>query len=642
MKTLTLAFLSVLVYGQALGKVIYVSELASGLKTGDSWQNAFSNLSDAINASKAGDSIWITEGFYTPEKSVDKVFKLKDGVSLFGRFAGNEKSINDRFSATATILTTEFTSYRYQHKGDMVAEITDHINNIVLDDITFSYGKKNGVKIENASPTFVNCSFEGNGDRNDSTSTGAVFIRGEQKLTRPVFKNCQFYYNEGFHGGGVKVLGSKAFPYFENCFFSSNSSGSGAAIWANGANTKTIGCLFNKNISDTAGCCHILQGRMESINCTYVQNTARFASVCLAQSNGFIQFVNAIIWGNGTGTSMLETKKSLDTIKARYSIIEGGYNGKAILNQNPQFPSKNSFKIERTSPAFNAGDPKLKLTQLPRTDLVRNKRVRHGHIDIGAYEVECELVEHSEWTRISVKSCGAYTAPSGAIIHTSGHHFDIIPNRVGCDSIIVINLEILSPSYHQIEAKGCSAVSVNGVKYYSSGTHQQILKNASGCDSILTVKVSIPQLNSDVEQTGNTLTALAKNAQYQWIDCFKNNAPIQGETKRTFTSQKDGSYAVIITKDDCNETSRCFNLKPSGIQTEQPLETAIFPNPVGDKLIVRRNTSTLESYHIVTLSGISVSMGTLHREQNQIDVSMLPKGIYLLKIGDETARIVKM
>lgn len=640
MKTLTLLLFSIFFYGKAIGKVIYVSEFANGLKTGDSWQNAFSDLSDAIDASRIGDSIWITEGFYTPLKSKDGVFKLKDGVSLFGRFTGTEKSIDDRFSATATILTTEFTSYRYQHKGDVVAEIIDHANSIVLNDITFSYGLKNGVKIENASPTFINCSFEGNGDRSDNTSTGGVYIRGEQKFASPVFKNCQFYHNKGPHGGAVKALGSKAFPYFENCFFSQNTSKSGAAIWTHRASITTIGCLFNKNISDTAGCCHVLQGKLESINCTYIQNTAQFASVCLAESTGFIQLVNAIIWENGAGTSILETKKSLDTIKARYSIIEGGYNGKAILNQNPQFPSQNRYNIDRNSPAFNAGDPKLDLRQLPKTDLVKNNRVRHGHIDIGAYEVECESTEHSEWTRISVKSCGTYVAPSGTAIDSSGLHFDVIPNKVGCDSIILIDLTIQQPTSHVIRKKSCSPIEINGVNYDQSGTYTQTLTNAKGCDSILTIELTIPRLNSDVFVQGRLLKAQMENASYQWINCA-SNTPIPGATNQSYKVIEDGSYAVEVSNNDCTKRSSCVEIIISDLAEVKNQNFELYPNPFSHVLNVKRKSNQPAEFKISTITGENLISGTLRDRDSQIDLSEIPAGIYMMSIGSTTEYIVK-
>ena len=75
---------------------------ADGTGDGTSWANAAGNLQTAIDAAQAGDEIWVAQGEYVPEKLIkstkntSKSFILKDGVSLYGGFAGNEASKDDR------------------------------------------------------------------------------------------------------------------------------------------------------------------------------------------------------------------------------------------------------------------------------------------------------------------------------------------------------------------------------------------------------------------------------------------------------------------------------------------------------------------------------------------------------------------
>lgn len=64
---------------------LHVSQQGSGTN-GLSWETAFVTISDALTASATGDHIWVREGVY-PETLV-----LKDGVQVYGGFAGTEAS----------------------------------------------------------------------------------------------------------------------------------------------------------------------------------------------------------------------------------------------------------------------------------------------------------------------------------------------------------------------------------------------------------------------------------------------------------------------------------------------------------------------------------------------------------------------
>lgn len=80
--------------------VYYVKSGATG--DGSSWLNASGNIQAMINKASLGDEVWIAEGTYYPEKEYewssmkDRTFKLRPGVSLYGGFAGTERSIQER------------------------------------------------------------------------------------------------------------------------------------------------------------------------------------------------------------------------------------------------------------------------------------------------------------------------------------------------------------------------------------------------------------------------------------------------------------------------------------------------------------------------------------------------------------------
>ena len=90
------------------GRRLYVKPTATGNGDGTSWDNAMNDLQAAINkladgTGKKGE-VWVAAGTYTPTRrignasatNVPQSFQMKDGISVYGGFAGDETSITDR------------------------------------------------------------------------------------------------------------------------------------------------------------------------------------------------------------------------------------------------------------------------------------------------------------------------------------------------------------------------------------------------------------------------------------------------------------------------------------------------------------------------------------------------------------------
>jgi len=88
------------------GEVIYVDEDAAGFENGTSWDDAYTDLQDALahvtRCPGAVAEIWVAAGTYKPTASPsenDATFKLIDGVDMYGHFGGigtYETSIEER------------------------------------------------------------------------------------------------------------------------------------------------------------------------------------------------------------------------------------------------------------------------------------------------------------------------------------------------------------------------------------------------------------------------------------------------------------------------------------------------------------------------------------------------------------------
>ncbi|GLR17064.1 T9SS type A sorting domain-containing protein [Portibacter lacus] len=82
---------------------------------------------------------------------------------------------------------------------------------------------------------------------------------------------------------------------------------------------------------------------------------------------------------------------------------------------------------------------------------------------------------------------------NGENLYTDGIHFQTIPNAVGCDSIITIDLTVHELTFETMDLQVCKDQprDVNGIFYDVEGTFTQDLTNAAGCDSTLTIIVEI-------------------------------------------------------------------------------------------------------------------------------------------------------
>lgn len=165
---LCLSFLLSPLLNLSEGAIIYVKAGSSG--DGASWATASEDLVSALNSASGGDEVWVAAGTYRPDTtSPDVYFTLKDGVGLYGGFAGTEALRSQRNPATnVTTLSGGGLSYHVVYAG---AGVT---TSAVLDGFTVTGGNANGLTVgnqedigggmlnKNSSPTVSNCTFRNN------------------------------------------------------------------------------------------------------------------------------------------------------------------------------------------------------------------------------------------------------------------------------------------------------------------------------------------------------------------------------------------------------------------------------------------------------------------------------------------------
>lgn len=103
-------------------------------------------------------------------------------------------------------------------------------------------------------------------------------------------------------------------------------------------------------------------------------------------------------------------------------------------------------------------------------------------------------INNSTFSSETIASCNDYLWPINNQTYTaSGTYVDTIPNANGCDSIITLNLTLISPTFGSVIITSCNDYlwTISGQTYTASGAYQDTIPNANGCDSIITLNLTI-------------------------------------------------------------------------------------------------------------------------------------------------------
>jgi hypothetical protein len=155
---------------RAAGTIRYAAP--GGMTNGscDSWANACT-LKYALSIALSGDQIWVKQGVHYPGTNQTDTFTLKNGVAIYGGFAGTETALSQRdWQTHLTILSGDVdhnTNPDTNTDGNFIAETPAHIqgnnayhvvtgpsgtnNTAVLDGFVITAGLANGSSFPNDS-----------------------------------------------------------------------------------------------------------------------------------------------------------------------------------------------------------------------------------------------------------------------------------------------------------------------------------------------------------------------------------------------------------------------------------------------------------------------------------------------------------
>ena len=239
-------------------------------------------------------------------------------------------------------------------------------------------------------------------------------------------------------------------------------------------------------------------------------------------------------------------------------------------------------------------------------------------------------------TEQTLTGCDGYSVTVGNNTYTStGIYTDVLTSVDGCDSIVITNLTIVDEFTTEQTLTGCDgySVTVGNNTYTSTGIYTDVLTSVDGCDSTVITNLTIEdEIDVTVSVDGNIISANQTGLAYQWIDCSTGNE-LLGFTDASYTVEEDGNYAVIITSGNCSDTSECVSVVATSIEDDIQFQLNIYPNPATNYFIIEANSNLIESAALLNDLGQQVKTISLTNNISRVDVSDLPKGMYLVQIA---------
>lgn len=164
-------------------------------------------------------------------------------------------------------------------------------------------------------------------------------------------------------------------------------------------------------------------------------------------------------------------------------------------------------------------------------------------------------------------------------------------------------------------------------------------------DAIYKIEFGEELASPDLQINGTNISVPSGLGTYQW---YLNNNPIPGATTNELNVSEDGEYYLVITySGGCTTTSEAVSIVLVNTNELLTLQTfAVHPSPFSTHLNI--NIELTEAgkmyFDIFDLQGKKIATydaGNDGQFNDQIDLSHVPSGIYLLRLYTEEGEVVK-
>jgi len=372
---------------------------------GLSWANAKKTLQAALDLATSGYQIWVKAGTYKPTSAYDLTntsryyhFRMKNGVAIYGGFAGTETSLSQRnISVNETILSGDLNGddsfdaanggYQGTTGEDNCYHVFYHPNGLGLDNTAVL----DGFTIKGGNANLSSSHINGGGIHNSYNS--------------PSLSRLKFINNFAKYAGGA-LFNQFSSTSVSNCIFTDNySDENGGAILNYNSNVNIVNSLIYDNYTDYQG--GGIYNSSNSATCTVTITNTTIANNHGTQGGGIFNYNssnssycttninNSILWGNtaSSGGKQLYINSTTYTVtNINNSCYSNGTNDvyrtpvtANCTTSNPLFidASVGDFRLYGNSPCVNTGNNSYNSEE---KDIRGLARIQNTTIDMGAYE----------------------------------------------------------------------------------------------------------------------------------------------------------------------------------------------------------------------------------------------------------------
>jgi len=367
---------------------VYVDDSAVGANDGTSWEDAFNELYDALDAVQPGRKILVGQGTYKPDTEWlddprEATFQIKNGVTIEGGYAGY--GADDPDERKMKVYETTLSGDLNGDDGEDFENYDDNSFHIV----TFDIGVDASTILDRLTIRSGAADLDEHPNRNGG---GIVNHDGDPTLT-----NCIIRDNRAYYCGGM--MNGTGNPTLIGCTFMGNKAlmQGGAFGYSGGQERGTLmlNCIISGNSADyVGGAISVDGGDLTMINCTLSENYSDDNTGEFIIDGANVTLTNCIVWGHS------EPQFGWDLPVVTFSNIQGGWPGEGNINVNPLFvkakgvdgiagTQDDNLRLQAGSLCIDVGDNSAVTVT---TDLDGNPRIINATVDMGAYEFNFNAV----------------------------------------------------------------------------------------------------------------------------------------------------------------------------------------------------------------------------------------------------------
>jgi alpha-beta hydrolase superfamily lysophospholipase len=140
-----------------------------------------------------------------------------------------------------------------------------------------------------------------------------------------------------------------------------------------------------------------------------------------------------------------------------------------------------------------------------------------------------------------------------------------------------------------------------------------------------------------ITDNSGDLTSSTTGVSYQW---YLDGNPISNSNTQTITATQDGDYTVEVTyANGCPETSAPYTVTTTSIANYGLKNFKVYPNPT--KGLINVEGIVLKNVEVQLYNLVGEFIANYSIDNNEtINLSALPEGVYLLKVNGKVNRII--